>query len=113
MRGQNSALLGEFDVQITVSADHGFQAEMLDRAPSCRFAKLLTKTCVTSHPLENRCESCHISWLEKPSRAFLFDQLGIPADSGCDHRQTRGHGFQERVRHTLAERRNYEYVHGV
>jgi hypothetical protein len=59
---------------------------MVDRAPSCRLAKLLKKIRVPTYPLENRSESHHISWLEKPSRAFLFDQLGIPTDSGCDHR---------------------------
>src|SRR5580700_831359 len=113
MRGQDSALRGEFDVEITVSGDHAFQAEMLDRAPSCRFAKLLTKICVTTHALENRCESRHISWLEKPSRAFLFEQLGIPADSGCDRRQAGSHGFEQCIRHALAERWQHEYVHCV
>ena len=86
MRGQNAALPGKFDVQVTVALEHAVQTEMLYRALPCRLPKLQTKISVATSSFENGCKCRHIPWLEKPSRSLLFDNLGIATHSGSDHR---------------------------
>src|SRR4029079_10630859 len=105
--------LGEADyfvVDVEVGFDHALPAVVLLNAAARVATEPLAQPFVRGQVDQRLGKAGNVAWRDEQAVVQVPYDLAGTADSGGDHREAAGHGFEHGERHAFRERRSHENV---